>query len=118
MWTVLTWLLVPFLGAKFGASGAALGYAIVGVSSTVAVIIAKRYVNFSVSDSIYKPFAAAVGMAVVLLVVRGVLPANAYSLSILVVVGVAVYSVIIIGIVGKSLVDDARRSIKSLVGKK
>ena len=32
MWTVLTWLLVPYLGSKYGVNGASIGYAVVGIS--------------------------------------------------------------------------------------
>ena len=117
MWGSLTLLIVPFLATRYGANGAALGYAIVSSSSFVAVYMAKRYVNFSLNDSVVKPFLAAIAMATVLIIVRGVLPPTVYSLSILIIVGVAVYGVIIVGMVGKSLMDDAKRSVKSLLNR-
>jgi O-antigen/teichoic acid export membrane protein len=117
MWTVLTFLLVPYLASRLGATGAALGYAIVSASSIVAVYLAKRYVNFSLADSVVKPLTAAAAMAAVLLIVRSVLPPNLYSLSILLVVGIAVYFVVIVGMVGKSLLDDAKRSVKTLLNR-
>ena len=70
MWTILTWLLVPYLGSKYGVNGASIGYAVVGISSVVAIIIAKRYVNFSLLDSTFKPLFALIRMAAVLLTLR------------------------------------------------
>ena len=118
MWGSLTLLVIPYLAGRYGANGAALGYAIVSSSSVVAVYLAKRYVNFSLSDSVVKPFLAASAMAVVLIIVRGALPPTVYSLSILVIVGVAVYGVIIVGMVGKSLMDDAKRSLRTLLNRR
>src|SRR5258708_31471004 len=57
MWTVLTWVFIPFLALKYGGNGAAIGYSLVGSSSIVAIAIAKRYVNFSLTDSVINPAA-------------------------------------------------------------
>ncbi len=114
MWTVLTWIFVPALAKKFGVNGAAIGYAIVGASSVVAIIIAKKYVNFSLSDSVVKPGIAAALMGVVLLILRGALPYNFYTLWILVAVGVVVYGVLMVAIIGASLIEDAKRSFKTI----
>ena len=46
MWTVLSWVFIPFLAIKFGVIGASIGYALVGASSIVAIILARKYVNF------------------------------------------------------------------------
>ena len=39
MWTVLTWAFIPVLAIKYGVNGAALGYALVGSSSIIAIYI-------------------------------------------------------------------------------
>lgn len=117
MWAGLTWLIVPFLAIRYGVNGAALGFAVVGSSSVVAVYLAKKYVDFSISDAILKPFYATVGMAFVVYVLRSAMPVNTYSLLILALTGVLVYGVIIIGFIGKSLLDDAKRSFKTLLSR-
>lgn len=109
MWTVLTWLLVPYLGSKYGVNGASIGYAVVGISSVVAIIIAKRYVNFSLMDSTFKPLFASLIMAAVLLTLRNFLPINLYSAFILVAVGGVTYLSSIFAFVGLSLIEDVKK---------
>jgi len=111
---VLTWVLVPFLAIKFGFNGAALGYALVGSSSLIAIFVTKRFVNFSLTDSVLKPLGATLVMGSVLFVLRMALPINFYSLSILILVGIATYGVLMIAIIGISLIEDAKRSFKTI----
>lgn len=118
MWTVLTWLFVPFLGLKYGVTGAALGYSLVGVSSLVAIFIAKRHINFSLVDSAVKPAIATFAMAVVLLVLKNFLPVSFYGVVFLVGVGMVTYLASSYVIVGSSLLTDARVSASALFGKK
>jgi O-antigen/teichoic acid export membrane protein len=109
MWTVLTWVFVPFLGARYGVNGASVGYAIVGASSIVAIIVAKRYVNFSLMDSTLKPLFASFIMGVALLAIRHFLPVNLYSIFIMVVVGAVTYAASIFAFVGLSLIEDVKK---------
>ena len=117
MWTALTWALVPFLSWKFGVNGAAFGYALVGASSAVAIYLAKKYVNFSIKESILRPALASALMGAVILILRNFLPSTFYSLGILVLVGLVVYGVLIIAMVGESLINDAKRSVKTIFAK-
>ncbi len=114
MWTILTWVLIPFLAIKFGFNGAALGYALVGSSSLVAIFVTKRFVNFSLADSVLKPLGATLVMGTVLFVLRAALPVNFYSLSVLILVGIVTYGVLMIAIIGISLIEDAKRSFKTI----
>jgi len=111
MWTVLTWVFVPYLAKIFGVNGAAFGYSIVGLSSIVAIFIVKRYVNFSLIDSSLKPLFASMVMAITLLVLRKLLPWNLSTIGILMVVGIFTYAVSILSLVGLSLVEDVKKSI-------
>ncbi len=117
MWTVLTWALVPFLSLRFGVNGAAVGYAIVSSSSVVAIYITKKYVNFSITDSIAKPFVASILMGAIILVLRGLLPTNITSVWIIAVVGSVSYALFILVMVGKSIVEDVKRSAKTIFSK-
>ena len=114
MWTVLTWVFVPFLAIKYSVFGAALGYSLVGLSSTVAIYIARKYVAFSLKDSVLRPAITTLVMAVALLVGRGFLPTNLISIGILFLIGVVSYFVTSYLIVGPTLVEDVRKSIRSL----
>lgn len=117
MWTVLTWVLVPYLAKRYGVDGAALGYSIVGASSVVAIYIVKRYVNFSLIDSTLKPFFAALVMAVTLLILRHLLAQSFYSIGVLVITGIVVYSGSILILVGASIIADAKKGFSSLLSK-
>lgn len=117
MWTVLTWLLVPYLATRFGLEGAALGYAIVGTSSIVAIYIVKRIVDFSLKQSALKPLVATIGMSIVLLVLRPLLPITLYSVLILIFVGAAVYMMNLIFLVGGSVITDVKKAFKTLVSR-
>lgn len=114
MWTVLTWIFIPFLSIKFGFNGAALGYALVGASSVVAIYITKKFVNFSIINSSIKPALGAGLMGIVLLVLKSLLPVNLYSLGLLVVIGGLTYAALMIAMVGVSLINDAKRSFKTI----
>lgn len=117
MWTVLTWLFVPGLALKFGVKGAALGYALVGLSSTVAIIIARRQVKFSLAHSFIKPLVSGLIMGGVLLYVRGLLPVRPASVWILIGLGAIIYISSIYFLVGSSLKDDVKKSLKALLGR-
>jgi len=100
MWTTLTWIFVPILALNFGINGAALGYALVGASSVVAIFVAIRYVKFNLMFAVGKPLIAAVVMAAIIYQVQTLLPLNFVSILFLISVGILVYSATIILLVG------------------
>lgn len=109
MWTVLTWVFVPYLAHRYGASGAALGYSLVGMSSVVAIIIVRKYVKFSLADSALKPLLASFVMGVVLIVLRRFLAWNFYSLAMLIVIGIVTYFATTLALIGATLVEDVKK---------
>lgn len=117
MWTVLTWGLVPFLAARNGAAGAAVGYAAVGVSSIIAIFIVKKYVDFSLGQSALKPLLASVFMAIVLLALKSVLPLRFTSLIILAGAGIASYFAASFLLIGSLIITDIKKSFSSLFQK-
>lgn len=117
MWTVLTWVFVPYLAMKYGVNGAAFGYSLVGASSLVVIILTKKHVNFSLSQSVLKPFLASVVMAIVLLVLRTLLPQNLSSIGVLIIIGVVTYASAMFVLIGNSLIDDAKKGFKSILSK-
>ena len=114
MWTSLTWLFIPFLASKFGVTGAAIGYSLVGVSSIVAIIISKRYVNFSITDSMIKPLIGSISMGIILLIFKMFLPITLYSMGLLAVAGAGVYLASMFSLVGVVLFEDAKKSFKTI----
>lgn len=118
MWTLLTWLLVPLFSSRLGALGASIAYALVGVSSLVAIYQAKKYVNFSITDSIAKPLFGSFIMAIVIIFVKRYLDVSWLSFEILVLTGVIAYGVSMVSMMGVSLINDAKRSIGEVFSKK
>lgn len=117
MWTALTWVFVPCLAHRYGAVGAASGYALVGLSSVVAIFIVKKYVNFSLTEGALKPFFASIVMGATLLVLRAMLPTSLATLGVSIVVGIVVYATTIFALVGVSLIEDAKKSFSVLLKK-
>lgn len=114
MWTVLSWLFIPILGMKYGVVGASIGYALVGLSSVFAILIVRRYVNFSIMDSMLKPLIGSVVMGLILFVLRRFLDVSVNSMLILGAVGVLVYASSMISMMGVSLIEDAKKSYKTI----
>ena len=114
MWAGLTWLLVPALAIKYGVNGAALGYALVGASSVVAVYVVRKHVAFSLVEGVFKPGLAALAMGIELFVLRRLLPTSLPAVIVMVVVGAASYFGVSYMLVGKSLIEDVGKSIKTL----
>lgn len=117
MWTVLSWVFIPFLAIKFGVIGASIGYALVGASSIVAIILARKYVNFSITDSMVKPLIGAVVMGTVLLIVKRFLPESTTSMITLTLIGIMIYSASMLTMVGLSLFEEAKKSFKTLLNR-
>lgn len=109
MWTVITWVFVPYMAKRYGVNGAAFGYAIVGVTSIIAIIVAKRYVNFSLTQSTLKPLLASFVMGITLLVLRRYLPMDLYSVGVLTVTGIVSYSATALALYGATLVEDVKK---------
>lgn len=117
MWTVLTWVFVPYLASKFGAVGAAAGYSVVGASSVVAIIIVKKYVNFSLYHSAVTPLLASLVMGLAMIVLRSLLAPSLYSLAVISVTGIAVYFGVVLIFVGINLINDIKKSFSTLFQK-
>lgn len=117
MWTVLTWVFVPIMAKKFGAEGAAFGYALVGLSSIVAIFVVKRYVNFSLVDGALKPFFASIVMGATILVLRSMLPQSLNTLIVMIVTGIVTYGACVFAMVGVSLINDVKKTFSVLLKK-
>ncbi len=117
MWTVLTWAFIPVLALKFSVIGASIGYSLVGASSVVAIFIAKKYVNFSLTDSMVKPAIGALVMGVILIIAKRFLPVSLNSMMILAAAGIIIYAASMLSMMGLSLVADIKRSLNTLLNR-
>ncbi|WKZ26023.1 MAG: oligosaccharide flippase family protein [bacterium] len=114
MWTVLTWIFIPPLAIKFGVVGVSIGYSLVGVSSVVAIYVAKQKVNFSITNSMIKPLIGTIVMGAVLLVTRNFLDVSVNSMIVLTLIGAMVYISSMTAMMGLSLIEDAKKSFKQI----
>lgn len=115
MWTALTWFIIPYLAAMAGVDGAAVGALVVGLSSFIAIWLAYRVVPFGLAYSVGKPLIATVVMGVVVYMLALVVPANAAGVFLLVLVGVFVYLVSLLALVGSTLISDGRRVLYAVL---
>ncbi len=76
MWTVLTWVIVPFLAIKYGVNGAALGFVLVGLSSVIALGVALKYVQINYFVVLGKPTLVALLLGVVVFGIRSFVPVS------------------------------------------
>lgn len=91
MWTVLTWLLVPFLSSIFGINGAAAGFALVGSSSVVAMFVALKYVEINYLKIIGKPLLVSAITGGVVWVIRSFLQVSWQQIVFMSVGGIIAY---------------------------
>ncbi len=116
MWAILTIAFVPTLGHFYGVNGAALGYAMVSSTSVIAIIIAKKYVDFSLLG-VAKTAAATIAMALVVFVARAFAPPTLPAIGVLIAMGGLVYVAVSYLLLGKSLITDAKKFIKAFFNK-
>ncbi len=116
MWTILTWIFIPGLSYLYGVNGAAMGYALVGTSSIVAILVATRSIPINFWQSVGKPAVSSILVGIVLFFGRQFLPTS-WSTIIILIVSTAVIYVTSLGIlVGPTLLADAKKMALNVRG--
>lgn len=116
-WTALSWVLIPFLAIKYGVNGAAFGYLLVTSTSIFAIFILRKFVKFTLIDSVVKPLVAAVSMGIFVLFIKSFLPSTFLTLWVLMFIGILSYFGFSLLLFGTSLLGDFRHSLKSIFTK-
>ena len=116
-WTGITWLLVPFMAIKYGVNGTAGAYAVIGMTSLIAIYIVRKIVKFSLIDSAVRPAMATVIMGVALFYIRRFLPVSFSSVWALILTGAVIYFFSIYIIIGSSIIWDVKKTLKNLFSK-
>lgn len=114
MWTILTWLLLPYLAIKYGVNGAALGYCLVGASSIVAIYIVRKIIKFSLYRSVFTPATGSLIMAIILTLFVKLLPVSLVSLWLSIFVGAFIYMVSMYFLVGPLIITDVKKGIRTV----
>lgn len=111
MWTILTWLIIPFLSLRYGISGAGLGFATVGVSSIFAIIKASKYVKINYFETLGKPFVASILMGIIIFILKIFLNTSFISVILLGLIGIFSYLILIL-ILEPNLVKTVKQLLK------
>lgn len=117
MWTILTWVFVPGLSYFYGINGAAFGYALVGSSSIIAILVAIKSIPIDIWKSIGKPSLAAILMSIVLILGRLFLSWSWSSFIILAVASSSIYIISLFILVGPPLLIDTKKIILNISGR-
>ena len=79
-WTAATWILTFILIRKIGYNGVAIGSFLVSISSVFVIVIAKRYLNFSIVRPVMPQIIATLTMLLFLIITRESVVQNLFSL--------------------------------------
>lgn len=109
MWLVLTWALMPVMAVKLGYNGVAIAAALISLSSLVPLFLAKKEVNFNLTNSIAKPLACSLLMGLSLIVCKFNFSGLIFSVVLRIIFGTVVYFSLSYLLIGKSLTDDIRK---------
>jgi len=109
MWTILAWILTPYLAIKYGFIGVAYASAIISFTSVIPVIIIKKLTHFSIYLSITKPFIATCIMLLISYVMSFTLTITLTNLIINIIFSAIVFCLVIYLLVGPSLLTDAKQ---------
>lgn len=93
MWTVLTWIFFPLLSIKYNYIGTAYAALIVGSSSIVVWIIAKKLFNFNTISNIIHPLIASILMIVVIAPFNQLIPNHFINLLFKIISGSIIYCI-------------------------
>jgi len=109
MWLVLTWLLMPIAAMRYNYIGVAVAAAIISLSSIVAVVVAKKYVNFDLLSTVIKPFFCTLIMGVVVSLFKFNFLSLLPSIILRMLLGTFVYIIVSRLITGVTMLDDIKR---------
>jgi O-antigen/teichoic acid export membrane protein len=91
MWTVLTWIFFPILSKQYGYIGTSYAALIVGSSSVVVWIIAKKIFDLNVLRVIFHPLIASILMVFLLLPLNIIIPNYLINLILKLTIGILFY---------------------------
>jgi O-antigen/teichoic acid export membrane protein len=112
LWTGLIWILVPLMIKLFNYQGISIAFFIMSLTFILVIMVAKRNVQFSLSNAFGPPLLATVVMGVYLLITRLIFLnylKNIYlHLGFSLVGAVAVYSLVVFSLKGKTLIAEIK----------
>jgi O-antigen/teichoic acid export membrane protein len=93
MWTVLTWILFPYFTIKYGYVGTAIATLLVGSSSVIVWILAKKIFDFNIIKTVYHPFFGSIFMMISIMAFQKVVTNSWVTFIGTILIGVLTFSV-------------------------
>ena len=90
-WTISTWVLTPLLIVIYGFNGVAIASALISTSVVIVIFIVKRYLVFSILNSIFYPALSSLIMGIILYLLAGIFAKNLYGLLACIILGAIIY---------------------------
>ena len=112
MWTVLTWLFVPFLVFKLGFNGIGYGAALMSLTIFIVVFVSKKYISFSLVRQLGKPSLAALAMVLAVFFSSRIFASGWLGLIVSVVIGFLVYGILIVLLAKKEILPEVKEFLK------
>lgn len=100
MWTLLTWITMPFLSIKFGYMGVAYATGIIATSSIVTILMAKKYIDFNLLSIVSTPIISTSTMSIFLLFSTRFVN-SLISAGLIITIGVIVFFLTVFALEGK-----------------
>lgn len=113
-WTALTWILTPFFISFYGYNGVAFASFLISITSLFVLVIARRYVQFSIIRPIGMQFLAALFMALYVYVTRAIVVTSLPMLLLEVVLAGGVYFAVVYMLSGKELVKTVKFILRNV----
>lgn len=103
MWASLTWAIMPVLAIKFGFIGVSYAAGLIATSSIVAILAAKKHINFSLMSPLKAPLISSLGLAIYLGLVR-TFASSISKITLISLGGVVIFVGLVLLIEGKSFI--------------
>lgn len=74
IWTVLTWLLIPFFIRIYGFNGVAIAMFLISLTSIISVVISKKFVDYNITAAVKTPLIIGFLTGFVMLITKIIIP--------------------------------------------
>lgn len=112
MWTVLTWLLVPFLVFKLGFNGVGYGAVLMSLTIFIVVLVSKKYISFSLVRQLGKPSLATLAMVLAIFFSSRIFASGWLGLIVSAASGFLVYGILILLLAKKEILPEVKELLK------
>lgn len=107
-WTTLTWVLTPIAIFLFGFNGVAMASALIALSLFIVVYVVRRFIDFSLVNSVKGPFVSTMLMGIFTYVLSALMIKNFLTLIIVMILGGILYLASMLVLARQDLISDIR----------